>query len=80
MEQFIEYLISILNFLLNLEVSFALLPVPEIDGDVTAWMSTIDQATGAVPSSGPSGFTAGICLAYLAPDVTALTTAFGLIF
>lgn len=80
MEQFIEYLISILNFLLNLEVSFALLPVPQINGDVTAWMATIDEATGAVPSSGPSGYTAGICLAYLAPDVSALTAAFKLIF
>jgi hypothetical protein len=80
MEQFIEYLISILNFLLNLEVSFALLPVPSITGDVSSWLSTIDEAGGAVPSSGPSGFTAGICIAYLAPDITEIVTAFGLIF
>ena len=80
LEQFIEYLISILNFLLNLEVTFALLPVPSINGDVSSWLATIDEAGGAAPTSGPSGYTAGICIAYLAPDVTALITAFSLIF
>ncbi len=80
LEQFIEYLISILNFLLNLEVGFYLLPVPSIEGDVSAWLSTIDQATGNVPPSGPSGYTAGICLAYLAPDVSEIAAAFALLF
>jgi hypothetical protein len=80
LEQFIEYLVSILNFLLNLEVGFYLLPVPSINGDVTAWMSTIDQAGGTIPPSGPSGYTAGICLAYLGPDVSAIASAFALLF
>jgi hypothetical protein len=80
LEQFIEYLISILNFLLNLEVGFFVLPVPSIEGDVSAWLATIDNAGGTVPSSGPSGYTAGLCLAYLGPDVSAIAAAFALLF
>jgi hypothetical protein len=80
LEQFIEYLISILNFLLNLEVGFYLLPVPFIEGDVSAWLATIDNAGGTVPPSGPSGYTAGVCIAYLAPDVTGIASAFKLLF
>jgi hypothetical protein len=80
LEQFIEYLISILNTLLTLEVGFYVLPVPSISGDVTSWMSTIDQAGGDVPQSGPTGYTAGICLAYLGPDVEGIAAAFALLF
>lgn len=80
LESFIEYLLGILNYLLNLEAGFYVLPVPKIEGDVTAWLSTIDQAGGNVPPSGPSGYTAGVTLAYLAPDVTALAAAFNLLF
>lgn len=80
LEQFIEYLISILNLLLSLEIGFYVLPVPSISGDVTSWMSTIDQAGGNVPQSGPTGYTAGICLAYLGPDVAGIAAAFGLLF
>ena len=80
MEQFIEYLISILNFLLSLEVGIYVLPVPSISGDVTSWLSTIDQAGGNVPQSGPTGFTAGVCLAFLGPGAAAIGEAFALLF
>jgi hypothetical protein len=80
LEIFIEYLIQILNFLLSLNVGFYLLFEPEISGDVTAWFNAVDSTAGTPPMSGPNGYTAGICLAYLLPDVSAIADAFGLIF
>ena len=80
LEIFIEYLISIINFLLSLNIGFYLLFVPSIDGDVSAWMEAVNSTQGTPPMSGPNGYTAGICLAYLLPDVSAISNAFGLIF
>jgi hypothetical protein len=80
LEIFIEYLISIINFLLNLNIGFYLLFVPSIDGDVSAWMQAVNSPLGTPPMSGPNGYTAGICLAYLLPDVSLIANAFGLIF
>ena len=80
LEIFIEYLISIINFLLSLNIGFYLLFVPAIDGDVSAWMNAVNSTQGTPPSSGPNGYTAGICLAYLLPDVSLIKDAFGLIF
>lgn len=78
-ERFIQFLISILNFLESLEVSFSLLFVPSVDGDISNWIAAIDQAQNA-PTSGPLGFTGGIGIAYLAPDISAIVTALKLIF
>lgn len=80
LEAFIEYLIAILNFLLSLEIGFFVLPVPFIDGDTSSWMSTIDLAQGTIPPSGPDGYTAGICLAYLGPDISGIAAAFAILF
>ena len=80
LEIFIEYLINILNFLLSLNVGFYLLFEPTITGDVTAWMNAVNSTQGTPPQSGPNGYTAGICLAYLLPDVSAIADAFKLIF
>ncbi len=80
LERFIKYLISILDFLATLSLGFYVLNVPAIDGDTSDWMSTVDNAGGAVPPSGPAGYSAGVALAYLAVDITAFKTAFGLIF
>jgi hypothetical protein len=80
LEIFIEYLISIINFLLNLNIGFYLLFVPSLDGDVSAWMQAVNSPLGTPPMSGPNGYTAGICLAYLLPDVSLIANAFGLIF
>lgn len=79
LERFIKFLISILDFLDNLQVSFTLLFLPSLEGDVSAWIAAIDGAQNA-PTSGPLGFTGGIALAYLAPDIAALKTALQLIF
>ncbi len=80
LENFIEYLINILDFILSLEAGFYLLFVPETSGDIFTWFQLIDSAGGTVPPSGPGGYSAGVALAYLATDVTAFSTAFGLIF
>jgi hypothetical protein len=80
LEQFIEYLVNILDFILALEGGFYLLFVPQTSGDVTTWFSLIDGAGGTPPPSGPGGYSAGVALAYEAPDVTAFASAFKLIF
>ena len=80
LEQFIEYLISILNFLLALEIGLFVLFLPETSGDITSWFAAIDGAGGSPPTSGPNGYTAGVSLAYIAPDVTAFAAALSLIF
>jgi hypothetical protein len=80
MEQFIEYLVSILDFLLALELGFFVLFLPETSGDITSWFSAVDNAGGTPPTSGPNGYTAGVALAYIAPDVSAFKAAFELIF
>jgi hypothetical protein len=79
LEQFIEFLISILDFILSLSVGFYLLSV-QSSGSVFDWFSQIDNATGTVPPSGPGGYSAGIALAYVAVDPGPFATAFGLIF
>jgi len=79
LEQFIEFLISILDFILSLSVGFYLLSV-QSSGDVFDWMSQIDNATGTVPPSGPGGYSAGIALAYVVADPGPFVTAFNLIF
>lgn len=80
LEQFIEYLISILNFLLSLEIGLFVLFLPETSGDITSWFAAIDGAGGSPPTSGPTGYTAGVALAYIAVDVTAFAAALELIF
>jgi hypothetical protein len=80
MEQFIEYLVSILDFLLALELGVFVLFVPQTSGDITSWFSAIDGAGGNPPTSGPNGYTAGVALGYIAPDVTAFAAALKLIF
>lgn len=80
LEQFIQYLISILDFIESLQFSASILSAPSIGGGTPEWISTIDSAGGAKPKSGPGSYTAGICLAYVAPDISAFSTAFNLIF
>jgi hypothetical protein len=80
LEQFIEYLLSILDFILNLDLGFYMLFVPTTSTDIFGWFSLIDGAGGTVPPSGPGGYSAGIALAYIGPDVTAFSNAFKLIF
>ncbi len=80
LEQFIEYLISILNLLLSLEIGLFVLLVPQLSGDITSWFAAIDGAQGTPPTSGPTGYTCGIAIGYIAVDVTAFAAALELIF
>jgi hypothetical protein len=80
LEDFIRYLVSILDFIASLEVGFFVLAALEVDGDVGDWMATIDNAGGDAPPSGPGGYSGGVGFAYLAADISAFTKAFGLIF
>ena len=79
LEQFIEYLIGIIDFLESLYIGCYLLSVPYLDGDITSWFNALDTATGG-PTSGPGGYTCGVCFAYLAPNIGPLAKAFSIIF
>lgn len=80
LERFIQFLIEILNYLDSFSAGFFILSVPETDGGIPAWIEAIDTAGGTPPPSGPGGYSAGVGLAYVAPDVSAFATAFSLIF
>jgi hypothetical protein len=80
LEQFLQYLISILDFVLSLQVGFYILTVPKTSGDTTEWVTLIQNAGGSPPPSGAGGYTAGVALAYVAPNVDAFASAFDLIF
>ena len=56
------------------------LSVPELNGTAQSWVSAIDTAGGTKPPSGPGGYSAGIALGYVAPDIAAFKTAFSIIF
>ncbi len=80
LEAFIQFLIDMLNFIESLQIAFFLLSIPDIDGPITEWVREIDLAGGDKPISGQSGYSAGICLAYVAPNIDAFITAFEIIF
>jgi hypothetical protein len=80
LEQFLQYLISILDFIEGLSLGYYILSVPSTGGDVNEWVSLIENAGGTLPPSGPGGYTGGVALAYVAPDVGPFEEAFGLIF
>lgn len=80
LERFIEFLINILNFIESLQIGAYLLSVPELNGTAQSWANAIDTAGGTKPPSGPGGYSAGIGLGYVAPDIIAFKTAFSIIF
>jgi hypothetical protein len=80
LERTLEFLISLLDLVARFKIGAYCLYVPEIDGDVTDWIAALDNAGGAKPPDGTDGYSAGVALAYVAPDVKAFTTAFSLIF
>lgn len=68
MERFVQYLISLLDYIESLEVGCYVLAVPESSGGVQDWIQAIDNATGNKPSLLPNGYSAGVALAYVYPD------------
>lgn len=80
LERFIQFLLNILDFIESLEMGAYVLSVPELNGPAQSWVSAVDTAGGTKPPSGPGGYSAGIALGYVAPDITAFKTAFSIIF
>lgn len=80
LETFIQLLVDTLNFIESLSVSAFILVVPKLTGDITSWVEAIDSAGGDVPPSGSGGYSCGVGLGYVAPDVSAFMAAFGIIF
>jgi hypothetical protein len=82
LERFIEFLIRLMEYVLSLDVSCYVLNVSPVTKGVPELLEIIDDAnTGPdAPPLDPGGYSAGIALAYVAPDVSAFQKAFGLIF
>ena len=80
LERTLEFLLNILNFIESLQMGAYILAVPEVSGSVANWAQEVDSAGGEVPPSGPGGYSAGVAMAYVAPDITAFKTAFSVIF
>lgn len=80
LERFLQYLIQILDFVEGLSLGFYILNVPEVEGGVGEWVSLIANAGGSRPPSGPGGYTGGVALAYVGPDVKPYVDALKLIF
>lgn len=80
-ERTIKFVIYILNLIENLSVGFYLLTAYNLTGGVASWFEAIDSSGGdKPPSTGTGGYTAGICLAYLAPSPGGIQAAFSSLF
>jgi hypothetical protein len=80
LERLLEQLIQVLDFVESLQIGAFVLVVPEVQGSVDNWVAEVEQAGGTVPPSGPGGYSAGVALAYVGPNITAIKSAFSLIF
>jgi hypothetical protein len=80
LEDFLQYLIEILNFVESLQFDVYLLNAQGISGGTQDWMNIIRGAGGTPPNSNPAYYTAGVAFAYAATDPTAFVKAFGTIF
>lgn len=80
LERLLEQLISVLDFIESLQIGAYVLVVPEVQGTVDNWVAEVDHAGGTVPPSGPGGYSAGVAMAYVGPNITAIKSAFSLIF
>lgn len=80
LERFVQYLISILDFLTGFSAGFYILSVSSTDGGIPDWANQLNGAGGTVPSSGPGGYSGGVAIAYVAPNVDAFAKALALLF
>jgi hypothetical protein len=80
LERFIQYLISLLDFVLSLSIGAYILFLPSTGDGIPGWFQAIDNAGGSKPPSGPTGYSAGVSLAYVAPDVSGFIEPLKLIF
>ena len=64
-----------------MSAGFYFLSATGLTNGISDWFNAIDTSVGDKPkSTADGGYTAGLCLAYLAPDVTPIETALDLIF
>ena len=80
LERFIQFLIQIMEFILSLSVSCYALNSGTMTQGIEEWVSTINNAEGQKPPNNPAGYSAGIVLAYVAPNVALYQAAFNAIF
>jgi hypothetical protein len=80
LEKFIQFLISLLEYIMSLEVECFMLNSGTITTGLPGWIAAVDGAEGEKPPMAPGGYSAGVVLAYLAPDVSGIEKAFKLIF
>jgi len=78
LERFVKFLVSILDLILSFSISFSFLNVTGLNA-LEDWISAIDNA-GNKPIQNPGGYTGGVCIAYVAPNVTAFETALDILF
>lgn len=80
LENLIQLLIEILNFVETLSFDAYLLAASGLSGDISSWIQAIDTAGGTPPPNDPQSYTSGIALAYAAPDAVPFATAFSIMF
>ncbi len=80
LERFLEFLISILDFVEGIQLGAYVLSVQGLTGGPQSWVDAIDNAEGNKPSSGPGGYSAGVAFGYAVPDAVAIQTALATIF
>lgn len=80
LEKFIQFLINLIESIMNLSVSCYFLNSGVLTGGIDEWDATLWNAGGDAPPYVFGGYSAGIALAAVAPDVSAITSAFSILF
>jgi hypothetical protein len=80
LERFIKFIIQLMEYVLSLDVSCYALNISGITKGIPELMEAIDNAGGDKPPLDPGGYSAGVVLAYVAPNIDGYVKAFNLIF
>lgn len=82
LENFLKFLISILDQIEALELTVSVLNSGTVNVDASGWADIVDSASTqpAAPSRDPNGYSAGVALAYVGSDVKAFETALEALF
>jgi len=80
LERFIQFIIQLMEYVLTLDVSCYMLNIDKITKGIPELIEAVDGAGGDKPPLNPGGYSAGVVLAYVAPNVDLYEKAFSLIF
>jgi hypothetical protein len=69
LERFIKFIIQLMEYVLSLDVSCYALNISGITKGIPELMEAIDNAGGDKPPLDPGGYSAGVVLAYVAPNI-----------